>query len=470
MIKIISKISPLLKLHCATHRNFYRTSKIMFGMDVVPPVSVRGMTVLDKDKFNQVVELPMIQIPNEKLNDILKIFKKFLLKLSKFKPVRDNPNNSDSKLIVLDPVNFKSSTDLEKIIDDSKHITNISLNYNSTELTYDNWSHQSIFKAVLPENNELSSYSIIGHIIHLNLKDCNLPFKKLIGEVLLDKVPQCNIVINKTNSVDNVYRTFMMEVLAGEGDTITSVSENGVSFKLDFSKVFWNPRLSHEHSIIVSKINHRDVLFDVMAGIGPFSVPAAKKKKAIVFANDLNPISFKYLVENCSNNKVLNRVSCYNKDAEEFIKTIVKNKLVELWNDENFEQNIHITMNLPAKAVEFLPSFIGLLSDVATTPNNDSFPNIFVHVYMFCSKSDRETCMNVLYEHFMVKDLENKGTLWVDDAIDEIISVRNVSNNKFMMRASIKLPLHVLIKQTTNSNGNCDLERPSKCLKLDHNN
>lgn len=40
-----------------------------------------------------------------------------------------------------------------------------------------------------------------------------------------------------------------------------------------------------------------------MAGVGPFSIPAAKKG-AFVYANDLNPCSYQWLCENIKLNKV----------------------------------------------------------------------------------------------------------------------------------------------------------------------
>lgn len=46
-----------------------------------------------------------------------------------------------------------------------------------------------------------------------------------------------------------------------------------------------------------------DVVADIFAGVGPFAIPAAKKGCA-VFANDLNPISAKYLTENVDENLV----------------------------------------------------------------------------------------------------------------------------------------------------------------------
>ena len=46
-----------------------------------------------------------------------------------------------------------------------------------------------------------------------------------------------------------------------------------------------------------------EVLCDMMCGIGPFAIPAAKRR-VHVYANDLNPDCFRYLRENATLNKV----------------------------------------------------------------------------------------------------------------------------------------------------------------------
>ena len=50
-------------------------------------------------------------------------------------------------------------------------------------------------------------------------------------------------VVNKTGVIDNTFRNFQMEVLAGDEDFITVAHECGATYKMDFSKVYWNPRL-----------------------------------------------------------------------------------------------------------------------------------------------------------------------------------------------------------------------------------
>ena len=59
----------------------------------------------------------------------------------------------------------------------------------------------------------------------------------------MDKVPTVKTVVNKLNQIDNTFRNFKMELLAGEDQFVTKVRENDCNFELDFSKVYWNPRL-----------------------------------------------------------------------------------------------------------------------------------------------------------------------------------------------------------------------------------
>jgi len=115
--------------------------------------------------------------------------------------------------------------------------------------------------------------------------------------VLLDKnSPQIKTVVNKTNTIHDVFRFFQMEVIAGENNLYTSVKQDGCIFEFDFSKVYWNSRLQMEHSRLVEFFDPGDVVCDMFAGVGPFAIPAAKRG-CIVYANDLNPASYEALLK-----------------------------------------------------------------------------------------------------------------------------------------------------------------------------
>lgn len=71
------------------------------------------------------------------------------------------------------------------------------------------------------------------------------------------------------------------------------------------------------------------VVFDVFAGVGPFSIPLARIGNCQVFANDLNPDSFYFLQENVRRNSskkhplTAKEIKCFNLDGREFIREVV---------------------------------------------------------------------------------------------------------------------------------------------------
>lgn len=121
----------------------------------------------------------------------------------------------------------------------------------------------------------------------------------------MDKTPNIRTVINKIDSVgdQSEFRTFSYEVLAGEHDMNVEVQEQDCTFSFDYSKVYWNSRLETEHRRLVNKFQPGEAVCDVMAGVGPFAIPAAKKR-SFVWANDLNPDSYASLEHNVTRNKV----------------------------------------------------------------------------------------------------------------------------------------------------------------------
>ena len=187
--------------------------------------------------------------------------------------------------------------------------------------------------------------------------------------------PQIKTVVNKTNTIDTTFRFFKMEVLAGEQSLETSVKEHGCVYEFDFSTVYWNSRLQTEHKRLVDKLSSSEIICDMFAGVGPFVIPAAKKG-CLVYANDLNPESYKALCHNAKINHVENKVKVYNMDGRDFVRKLVSNwGKQELKGCESSVKKIEdsklftqVIMNLPASAAEFLDIFKSLL-----TPFKDKF-------------------------------------------------------------------------------------------------
>uniref|UniRef100_A0A7G3AW99 tRNA (guanine(37)-N1)-methyltransferase n=1 Tax=Lutzomyia longipalpis TaxID=7200 RepID=A0A7G3AW99_LUTLO len=385
------------------------------------PAKARGMTILDRSVFQQTVCVPQLTIEAAHLAKVLPILRKKLLKLEHLRPV----SGQDPKTILLHPGHVKSWEDV-KALEEVKILPE-ALNFREIVVSYENFKSDDIFRAVLPDGQEnLSSFSRIGHIVHVNLKEHLLPYRRLIGEVFLDKIPNCRAVVNKIQTIDSKFRNFQMELLAGEEDYKVEVRENGCVFEFDFAKVYWNPRLASEHERIVKSLKPGDHFCDVFAGVGPFSVPAARK--CHVLANDLNPDSFQWLQHNAKRNKVEKSLKAFNRDGREFIRKELKEHLMEFWKLNDPEKTFVIAMNLPAMAVEFLDTFPGLFADhpEVQTPGR-SLP--VVHVYTFVKGGPAEDARKAA-EANLGQEITN---------FDGVSFVRNVAPNKDMFREAQKM-------------------------------
>lgn len=299
--------------------------------------------------------------------------------------------------------------------------------------------------------------------------------------MLLDKVTQLKTVVNKVNEIDNTYRNFAFEILAGEKTTMVTCKENGCEFKFDFANVYWNPRLGTEHERVVNLLESNDVLYDVFAGVGPFSVPAISNKKlSAVLANDLNPNSYRFLVDNYkSNNKSKTKIKeqetrkllvkrskipnnilstesfkfdpyqpflAFNLDGREFIRTKVKHHLVEIlnyrlansWDLKDPKYRFYVLMNLPAMSVEFLDSFVNLYdsNEIEIIKKNfeESFLDYF-HINIFCYhfvKGDQTDLVKV--QERIRNDIYQDKDMTIESKY-----VRKVAPNKDMFCTQFKL-------------------------------
>lgn len=340
----------------------------------------------------------------------------------------------------------------------------------------------------------------------MNLREQYFPYKYLIAEVLKDKSARVETVINKLDVIgaENEYRTFDYEVLAGSGDMNVVVDDQDCDFRFDYSKVYWNSRLNTEHTRLNQKFNEGEAVCDVMAGVGPFAIPAGKKR-IFVWANDLNPHGYESMVSGIQRNKVGQFVTPFNMDGREFIRyatdellknppapvtikaKISRGEAKRLREQSNVDQSAtsppaqsppqkaqrsasprskiitcpstfdHFVMNLPAIAIEFLDAFIGLYAGEESLfyPNtNRNLP--MIHVYCFSTHSKDESIehkdiCNRISERigFTISPEDRAGGSGDEERELEIHNVRLVAPNKQMFCASFRLPEEVAFAKKT---------------------
>ncbi|KAG0453369.1 hypothetical protein HPP92_026033 [Vanilla planifolia] len=271
--------------------------------------------VLDKSKFNVKLNLLAIRIPRELCNSISHILNGFMLNKPRVKPIVEDSASEKSRLILLSENLLKA--DLSEVPDQNRNALRALCNYEvvpySLTLGYSYWCADHILKQILPS----------GHIVHLNITEELLPYKYIIARVIYDKnQPRIKTVVNKVGTIKNEFRVPSFEVLAGTDNMVTEVKQYGAIFKLDYSLVYWNSRLEHEHIRLVSLFKPGEIICDMFAGIGPFAIPAAQKG-CFVFANDLNPDSVHFLRINAKVNKVEDNIMAYNMDARAFMRHLM---------------------------------------------------------------------------------------------------------------------------------------------------
>ena len=166
-------------------------------------------------------------------------------------------------------------------------------------------------------------YQAIGEIVILNLKLELLKHKIDIGKAVLEILPRFKTVCNKTGEIKGEFREPQIEVIAGVNNTVAIVKESGCLFKFDVAKIMFAKGNLNERVRIAKQVKPGEIVVDMFAGIGYFSVPIGKlAKPKKVYSIEKNPISYKYLKENLILNKITS-VQAINGDCRVEVDNLV---------------------------------------------------------------------------------------------------------------------------------------------------
>ena len=198
----------------------------------------------------------------------------------------------------------------------------------------------------------ISAFDQIGDIIIVRIPEPLLSKKKIIGEALLDGVKIAKSVFYQSTAVSGDFRTRDLEILAGRDITETQYTEFGCRFSVDVKNAFFSPRLSTERERISNLVKDGEVITNMFAGVGMFSIMAAKNKKCTVYSIDINPTASMLCEKNIAQNKRMQgNVISINGDATK----IIADRLVN--------SSDRTLMLLPERSDEFLESAISATKD-----------------------------------------------------------------------------------------------------------
>jgi tRNA (guanine37-N1)-methyltransferase len=307
---------------------------------------VEKLKIEDFLKNHSAILLNTPKIPN--ILQPTKIYENFSFKIVESEKengqMAGNDNLIDQVIILLNS---------EKLIHENLALNVIEVEF---DLFLSFYSHSELIKMLTPINLKFSAYEIIGDIIHLNLSDQQVEYKQLIADIIYYKTGKT--VINKIGKINETFRFYNSEVLAGPNKLTTIHKENDVKIFLDLGTVYWCSRLQTERIRILKMIKKGQVICDPFCGAGPHVIPAIKKG-ASALCNDLNPSAIECLKKSLK----LNKIDC----------KVIENMDAGLFLEKMHEVHVdHFIFNLPEFSLQYI-------KHAEQYP-----PNFYLHVFFFC--------------------------------------------------------------------------------------
>jgi len=203
---------------------------------------------------------------------------------------------------------------------------------------------------------------MIGDIAIIRVSESQKQQCRKIADDIMETHKNVKSVWLQHSPVSGDFRLRTLKWVAGEKRTETIHKEFGCTFKVDIANCYFSPRLSYERQRIAKQVQLGEVVVNMFAGVGCYSIIIAKHSKAYkIYSIDLNPTAIKYMQENIKLNKVEGKVFATQGNAKE----VIREKMQETAD--------RVLMPLPQLAYNYLDYAISALK-----PNGG-----WIHYYDF---------------------------------------------------------------------------------------
>jgi len=177
---------------------------------------------------------------------------------------------------------------------------------------------QKLAKATgIKESMLPAGYQTVGNVLLLKLPRIkSAKHKEKIAASALSILPYIKTVC-EMKEVKGELREPVVRLIAGKS-TVTIHKENDVLYKLDLSQVMFSKGNLNERKRIISQVKEGELIVDMFAGIGYFSLGLAKFTSAKeIISIERNPVAYNLLTDNIAINKISN-VNAINGDCRQF--------------------------------------------------------------------------------------------------------------------------------------------------------
>lgn len=249
-----------------------------------------------------------------------------------------------------------------------------------------------------------SGVDVVGDVAIVRLARFSAAEKKGIARALLEELRNVRVVMEQEGGIEGEFRLRKLRHLAGERRTLTVHRENGCAFKVDVAKCYFSPRLSTERLLIADQVGPSERVLNMFAGVGPFTIPIARRAGAKVTSCELNSYAAELHRENDGLNKVEKLVTVIEGDAAG-LPGLTRSK---------FDR---IIMPHPSESDKFLPVALGMAKGKGT-----------VHYYRHVLGEDESEAARSLRQElsalvprrtkYRVRRVREVGPRWLEMAAD----------------------------------------------------
>jgi len=172
------------------------------------------------------------------------------------------------------------------------------------------------------ELNQLPrGFQTLGKIIILRLNPKLFEKKKLIAEAYLELLPHIRSIYLNKGKIEGKFRTpRSIEFLAGENNPIVEHKEHDIKYKFNITKIMFSQGNLNERRFLATLVEDGEIIVDMFAGIGYFSLPIAKHANPErIYSIELNPTAYNFFVENIQLNELEKKINPILGDCKEIV-------------------------------------------------------------------------------------------------------------------------------------------------------
>jgi len=166
-------------------------------------------------------------------------------------------------------------------------------------------------------------FQLIGKVMILKLNPVLLDKRTVIAQKCMELLPNIKSVYLNKGKIEGTFREpNNIEYVAGENNSLVRHKEHDVIYIFDFTKIMFSQGNLSERKYLATLVKDGEIIVDMFAGIGYFSLPIGKHSKpSRIYSIELNPVAYQYLVENVKLNHLEDLIIPINGDCK---KEVVK--------------------------------------------------------------------------------------------------------------------------------------------------